>query len=277
MKNQIACVAWLAVFVQCHLCVCLASPLPVHSITLNAAQTMPQSVSAADGQTVCVYVNENPIGVFPGEKSIAASLNQFLRPGTNELRVVDSAKRQWELVWVCADQVTPPARLMETNLAAAGGEFAVSVYLTNVSWSLPIFAREVSDRDVSKASVLTFLQSVFASFSDKDKSSVVRCLQNDGLSIWQPMAYGVADEVVATRKAVTERNMASIEVVVEFPKEDTLQILKGKNAILVYSGFDIKNGRANAYLGKLRLKDGEERIVSPLVLYRKGGAWAIWQ
>jgi hypothetical protein len=277
MKNRIAFVAWLAVFAHCHLCVCLASPLPVYSITLNSDQTTPQSVSAADVQTVCIYVNGNPIGVFPNEKSIAASLNQFLRPGTNEIRVADSAKRQWELVLIRADQVNPPASLLETNLTAAGGEFAVSINLTNVSWSLPIFASEISDRDVSKASVLTFLQRVFASFSDKDKSSVVGLLQNDGLAIWQPRAYGVTDEVVATRRTETERNMASIESVVESPKEDTLKILKGKNAILVYSGFVLKDGRANACLGKLRLKDGVDRVVFPLVLYRKDGAWAIWQ
>lgn len=277
MKNQIAFIAWLVVLAYCHLCVCLALPLPVYSITLNADQTTLQSASATDVQTVCIYVNGNPIGIFPNEKSIAASLNQFLRPGTNEIRVADSAKRSWELVLIRADQANPVASLLETNFSAASGEFAVSINLTNISWSLPIFASKISESDVSKTDVLKFLQRVFGGFSDKDKSSVIRLLQNDGLAIWQPRAYGVTDEIVATRRTETERNMASIESVVEFPKEDALKILKGKNAILVYSGFVLKDGHANAYLGKLRLKDGVDRVVFPLVIYRKDGAWAIWQ
>ena len=80
MKTQIVFGAWLVVLTHCHLCVCLASPLPVYSVTLNLDQIAPQSVSVADVQTVSVYVNGNPIGIFPNEQSIAASLNQFCGP-----------------------------------------------------------------------------------------------------------------------------------------------------------------------------------------------------
>jgi hypothetical protein len=251
---------------------CMASPLPYFSVVLNS-EWRP---SSANIETLCVYVNGNPVGIFANEKSIAISLNQFLKPAVNEIRMIDSARRPWNLTLVQAVTPNDSQTLLETNFASAK-EFSTELNLTNINWSLPIFNRPIAKEEVSKLAILKFLQSLFLGLIDEDKSAAVNLLQQDGLMLWQAKAYGLSDDVLIKEKSDTRLNLQSIVSIIESPKEDTLKVIAGKNTVLVYSGFTSKDGRVIPFLGRLRLKNGSERVVPPLILYKKNNAWAIWQ
>jgi len=273
---------FLTLFALLLLCGCTKtvskSDFPLYySIVLNTDEYS----SITNAPTICIYINGNPVDIFVDENSIAIPINEFLRPGTNELRITDLAKRSWDLAVEEADQKTKSATtLLETNFDAPEKGFAVSLNLTNVTWSLPLFDSVIPE-NLSTNSVLEFLNHVYSKLpikDEKDESSVVNLLQNDGWAIWQTRAYGVKAEVLADEQVDAKESLESVESVTESPTSDTIKIIRGPNAIMVYCGVaSPQKIYLMAYLARLQMKDGSKNLSPDLMLYRKNGGWAIWK
>jgi hypothetical protein len=250
---------------------------PYYTLALNAE---PVGNFAPDDPGVCVYVNGNPVGIFPRGNAITIPLNQYLKPGTNEITMTDSAKRPWNmaLAWISREN---QAALIDTNFDAADKPFTVVLNLTNVCWSLPLFNSTISGKDISTNEILQFVQRLYAFGSapdDTNKVAALNLLRQDGIDVWQPAAYGVTEEMLARGLAAARHNMDQVAAFVELPKLDTLKIIRGPNAIVVYTGIGADtDSRERAYLARMRQKDGSERIAPELVLYRRNGNWAVWQ
>jgi hypothetical protein len=252
---------------------------PYYTLALNGKPAGQDLHFAPDDLGVCVYVNGNPVGIYPRENSIAIPLNQYLRPGTNQIAVTDSAKRSWNMAFTrvaTGDQ----AVLVDTNFVAADKPFAVTLNLKNITWSLPLFNSTISSKDISTNDILQFVQRLYAFSSapdDTNKLTALNLLQQDGLDIWQPAAYGVTDTVLAQERSTAQYNMDKVASFIELPKPDTLKIIQGPNAIVVYTGIGALKIHEMAWLARVRQKDGSETMTPELVLYRKNGGWAVWQ
>jgi hypothetical protein len=230
---------------------------------------------------VCVYVNGNPVGIYPREHSLAIPLNQYLRPGANEIAVTDSAKRPWNMAFGWADNKQQQATLVETNFVATDQPFTVTVNLANVTWSLPLYDSTISSEDISTNGILEFVKRLYAfgpATDDTNKEMALNLVQQDGLDIWQLSAYGVTEATLAQERSEAQYNIDKVASFIELPTPDTLKIIRGQNAIVVYTGInDAIASHEMAYLARARQKDGSETMTPELVLYRKNGGWAVWQ
>ena len=253
---------------------------PYYIPALNGAPTG-QELSFGPGDLgVCVYVNGNPIGIYPRKNTMAIPLNQYLRPGTNEITVTDSAKRSWYLS-VSRLAKEDQAVLVGTNFVATDKPFTMTVNMANVTWSLPLFDSTISNEDISTNGILEFVKRMYAfgpATDDTNKEAALNLVQQDGLAIWQPAAYGMTAEALAQERSTARYNIDKVDSFIELPGPDTLKIIRGPNAIVVYTGInDAIASHEMAYLARARQKDGSETMTPELVLYRKNGGWAVWQ
>lgn len=252
---------------------------PYYTLALNAGPAAQDRQFAPNDPGACVYVNGNPVGIFPRENTIIVSLNQYLRPGTNVITLTDSARRSWNMgvAWISKED---QAALVDTNFDVADKPFTVSLNLTNVAWSLPLFNNAISINDISGNNILRFVQRLYTFSSapgDTNRADALNLLRQDGIDVWQPAAYDVSDEMLAKELITARNNMDNVASFIELPKPETLKIIRGPNAIVVYTGIAATENGERAYLARMRLKDGAEKIVPELVLYRKNGGWAVWQ
>ncbi len=253
---------------------------PYYILALNGAPTGQELQFAPGDLGVCVYVNGNPIGIYPRKNTLAIPLNQYLRPGTNEISVTDSAKRSWYLS-VSRLAKGDQSVLVGTNFVVTDKPFAMTVNLANVTWSLPLFDSTISSEDISTNGIVEFVKRMYAFSSPTDytnKETALNLVQKDGLDIWQLTAYGMTKEVLAQERSTARYNMDKVASFIELPGLDTLKIIRGPNAIVVYTGInDAVALHEMAYLARVRQKDGSETMTPELVLYRKNGGWAVWQ
>jgi hypothetical protein len=252
---------------------------PYYVLALNGEPAGPDLPFAPGDLGVCVYVNGNPIGIYPRKNTIAIPLNQYLRPGTNEITVTDSAKRAWYMgiSWLAKED---QGVLVGTNFVATDKPFILALNLTNITWSLPLFNSAISARDISTNDILQFVQRLFAFSSatdDTNKETALNLMQQDGLEVWQRAAYGMTEEVLAQERSSARYHMDKVASFIELPRPDTLKLIRGPNAIVVYTGINSIDIHTMAYLARVREKDGSETMTPELVLYRKNGGWAVWQ
>ncbi|HTR40751.1 MAG TPA: hypothetical protein VMH87_03980 [Pseudomonadales bacterium] len=271
----------LSLVIACLLCGCSRPQpgWPYYTLALNGEPTGQGSQFAPDDLGVCVYVNGNPVGIYPRANSIAIPVNQYLRPGTNQITVTDSAKRSWYMGMsrVSKDDQTV---LVDTNFIATDQPFVVTLNLPNVPWSLPLFDSTIAGKDISTNEILQFVQRLFAFTSatdDTNKAAALALMENDGLDVWQPTAYGMTDEVLATERSTARYNMDKVDSFIELPGPDKLKIIPGPNAIVIYTGISGEKPHEKAWIARVRLKDGSEVMTPELVLYRKNATWAVWQ
>ena len=257
-----------------------SKPAPsLYTLVLNAARTATPPNFAPGDRGVCIYVNGNPVGLIPRNNAVGIPLNQYLRPGINNIALTDSAKRSWSIAVGYEDKQHKEV-LLETNVAVTGvSSFAIN--LPNVTWSMPIFDSHISDADISPDSIATFLHRLYAfnpGIGDTNKDAVVDLLRADGVEIWQSAAYGVPDKVIADGRTQLLFSLNKIAAFTEIPSAGTIRIIRGPNTILVYTGIGAAGSRMppQPFLARVRMKDGSGGMTHPAVLYKKNGGWAIW-
>ena len=215
--------------------------------------------------TGVVYVNDNPVTLFDGTTTaLLVQLNQYLKPGKNEIRVVDGMERSWNVQLGRAHQNSSTV-VLEKDCKPAKGEFKVPFVLDDVKWKLPIFDSKIPEPVISNNALLEILKGKFALFSQKDKTQIMDFLGKNGKDIWMTSAYGVSREDVEKNKVFAKKYMSDVQSVEKFPAISELKIIRGKNSILVYNG----SSKKGAFFAQLRLKNGTENNLEPLMLYKK--------
>ncbi len=251
-----------------------AAPKPVYSLVLNGDRELVKG----EPPILCVYLNGNPVGVYTNGFSIGIQANQFLKKGKNEIRLTDTAKRQWSVQLGMTDGEKEPVLVFEKDVDLAGkGEWSTIVDLPNVDWSLPLFEKEITEAQASGPEIPKFLESVFTGMTAADKAPVVSLIWKNGMSVWMKEAYGQPEEAAAGGKQFLVQTLENIAKLEETPSAGKMKIIRGKNAVLIYTGVIKDEMSSSAYLAKWTNKDGTVGQVPPTILYQTKDGWAIWQ
>lgn len=251
-----------------------AAPKPVYSLVLNGDREQVKG----EPPILCVYLNGNPVGVYTNSFSIGIQANQFLRKGKNEIRLTDTAKRAWSVQFGMTDGEKEPVLVLEKDVDLAGkGEWSATVDLPNVDWTLPLFEKEVTEAQAGGPEIPKFMEGLFNGIAAADKTPVVSLIWNNGMSVWMKEAYGQPEEAAAGGKQFLKQTLENIAKLEETPTAAKMKIIRGKNAVLVYTGVVKEEISSTAYLATFKNRDGSAAQVPPTILYQTKDGWAIWQ
>lgn len=272
MMNRMLLSLFACVFFACS---AAAAPKPIYTLVLN---TEAPASEPTVPQTVCIYVNDNPTGLHVNSTSMGIQLNQYLKKGANEIRIVDSAKRTWSVQVGLSEEGKDPELVLEKDVSAQGkGEAVVTIDLPKVDWALPIFDKALSDQDVQPGPIAQHLERINAAVKGPDKAAAVSLIWSHGTGVWAKEAYGQEADMLDKMKQMTQQFFEGIDKIEETPMLTDLKIVRGKNVVLVYRGITKQESGMTPYLLRWKNKDGSDGLAPQTTLYLTKDGWAVWQ
>lgn len=268
-------ISWLLAL----LCLAAVSPLraepkPVYTLLLNGDR-----VERDPPPLLTIWLNGNPIGIYTSDRSIAIQVNQFIKKGENELKLVDAGHRTWTVQFALVNPVNNDADvILDQEISLSGkGEWSTTLNLPKVDWTLPIFESHIGEAQAANPDLPKYLEDLFRGMMAVEKTPVVSQIWKDGMAIWIKNAYGQTDQMISGGQTMLATMLENVEQLQDTPSREKTKIIRGRNIVLVYNGITNDQAGVVPYLGLWKNKDGSLGRVPPTILYRTKDGWAVWQ